>query len=164
MQGDIVKFGISSKKEWNKNSLTHKVDVAKLPNISKISGLMTAMCILEKADDKVAFVAGEAGIVYVFSLENKELMDLWPINQYILAIDCLASDNGGTIVCMGCHSGELMIRLDWEEVPHKYNTHKPILDLKFSSNAMYLAAACEDGKMYLFQQTNNNFFHLPPKE
>lgn len=67
------------------------------------------MCILERPenDDKILFVAGESSVVYGFSLETHEIVDIWTIGQEkpITAMDCVNFEDGGTVFAIGCENG-----------------------------------------------------------
>ena len=77
---------------------------------------MKSMTILEKGE-RIIYAAGESGIVYAFSLNDHDLIDLWSVGNSISAIDCLFLQDGGTVFAIGCEDGKIYFRIDWEEFP-----------------------------------------------
>lgn len=77
------------------------------------------MCLLERPenDDKILFVSGSSTIVYGFSLETHEIVDIWSIGgeQQITCMDCINFEDGGTVFAIGCEGGKIYMRIDWEE-------------------------------------------------
>jgi hypothetical protein len=61
-------------------------------------------------------VAGNDSKVYGFSLESHEIIDMWTIGseQQITALDCVSFEDGGTVFAVGCRSGKIFLRIDWE--------------------------------------------------
>lgn len=83
------------------------------------------------------FAAGQSTIVYGFSLETHEIVDIWTIGgeEPITAMDCVSLDDGATEFIVGCAGGKLLSRIDWEEQPKKFHLPKAVNDVKFSPNA-----------------------------
>ncbi|KAL4455920.1 hypothetical protein ABPG73_008674 [Tetrahymena malaccensis] len=166
--GDIIEIKLNQKQEWQSNKFIMKTHANRLNYITKLNGNLNAMCILERPenDDKILFVAGQSSVVYGFSLETHEIVDIWTIGQEkpITAMDCVNFEDGGTVFAIGCDNGQIYMRIDWEESPKSYDCKKMILDLKFSSDTFYLIAACSDNQVYLFSLSNNSYFQVNPKK
>jgi hypothetical protein len=79
-------------------------------------------------------------------------------------MDSLAFDDGGIIFAFGSSKGRILIRFDWEERPKGFECNKAIMDVKFSPDAAYLIAACENHHLYVFNYNNNSYFQFPPKQ
>jgi hypothetical protein len=47
------------------------------------------MTILEKGE-RIIYAAGEASIVYAFSLKDHDIIDLWSVGNAVTALDCLS--------------------------------------------------------------------------
>jgi hypothetical protein len=77
------------------------------------------LCLLERPenDDRIMFVGGASSIVYGFSIETHEIIDIWSIGgeEEITCMDCVNFEDGGTVFIIGCKSGKLLTRIDWEE-------------------------------------------------
>lgn len=69
------------------------------------------------------FVAGECSIVYGFSLETHEIIDIWnvyiklnrliillKVGENITSMDSINFEDGGTIWAVGCANGKIFIR------------------------------------------------------
>ncbi|EGR29518.1 PH domain protein [Ichthyophthirius multifiliis] len=166
--GDIIEIKLNQKQEWTSNKFIQKMHANRLNFITKLNGNLNAMCILERPenDDKILFVAGQSGVVYGFSLETHEIVDIWTIGQEkpITAMDCVNFEDGGTVFAVGCNNGHIYMRIDWEESPRSYDCKQMIMDLKFSSDTYYLIAACQDCQVYLFSLSNNSYFQVNPKK
>jgi microtubule-associated protein-like 5 len=58
---------------------------------------------LEKDEkDRVVYVSGEGSVVYAFSLENHEIIDIWSVGENITAMDSINFEDGGTVYAVGC--------------------------------------------------------------
>jgi hypothetical protein len=113
----------------------------------------------------VIFATGEASVVYGISTETHELIDMWSVGgDPITAMDSLAFPDGGTINAFGSKEGRILLRFDWEEMPKPFEFKKQITDIKFSSDAAYLVAACANQHLYVFTYNNNSYFQDPPTE
>lgn len=79
--GDIIEIDMNQKQEWTSNKFIQKLNAVRINYITKFSGELSAMCLIERAenDDKILFVAGSSTIVYGFSLETHEIIDVWTI-------------------------------------------------------------------------------------
>jgi len=51
--------------------------------ITKLAGDLRALCILERPenDDKIIFTAGSSSIIYGFSVETHEIIDIWTVRE-----------------------------------------------------------------------------------
>jgi len=70
------------------------------------------------------FVAGESSIVYGFSLETHEIIDIWnvifnkfifqtkfsQVGENITAMDTINFEDGGTVWAVGCANGKIFLR------------------------------------------------------
>ena len=79
-------------------------------------------------------------------------------------MDSLAFPDGGIIFAFGSAKGRIMLRFDWEEIPKSFECGKAVTDIRFSSDAAYLIAACENQKIFVFIYNNNSYFQFAPKE
>jgi microtubule-associated protein-like 5 len=126
------------------------------------------MCILDRpeSEDKIIFVAGENTVVYGFSLETNEIVDIWTIggDQEITCMDCVNFEDGGTAFAVGCENGRIFIRIDWEESPRSFDCQKKIHDIKFSSDTFYLIVACDNSNVFIFVLNNSSYFTVHPKK
>ena len=61
----------------------NKLRANRVNYISQLSGNLNALCILERPDseDKLVFTAGSQSMVYGFSLETHEIVDVWTIGD-----------------------------------------------------------------------------------
>ena len=57
---------------------------------------------------------------------------------------------GGTAFAIGCETGKLFTRIDWEVSLTEYLIGKHIIDVKFSGDNKYLVAAIESCYIYIF--------------
>ena len=48
---------------------------------------MRCMTLLEKGD-RIVYAAGDSSIVYAFSLEDHDIIDIWSVGNSVTAIDC----------------------------------------------------------------------------
>ena len=78
-------------------------------NISKLNGKMKVLCSLEHEGKSMVFVGGESGVVYAFSKDDHELIDLYDFEEPLL---CMASVviREGYILAFGCISVNIHIR------------------------------------------------------
>ena len=56
------------------------------------------------------FVAGESSIVYGFSLETHEIIDIWNVGENITSMDSINFEDGGTVWAVGCANGKIFLR------------------------------------------------------
>ena len=56
-------------------------------------------------------------MVYGFSYETHEIVDVWTIGDQITAMDCINFEDGGTVFALGTIGGKIYLRIDWEESP-----------------------------------------------
>lgn len=80
------------------------------------------------------------------------------MGESISALDCVSFEDGGTVFAIGCENGKIFLRIDWEEFPKNYECGVKIHHLKFSSDSLYLVAACDDGHVYVFVLNKGNYF------
>lgn len=85
-EGDVVEISLSQKKELSRNTYSYQVEAQKIKNISKLSGNMKAITLLEKPDSTLVFVAGDSAIISAFSSDNHDLFDLWSVIFQVLFI------------------------------------------------------------------------------
>lgn len=103
-------------------------------------------------------------MVYGFSYETHEIVDVWTIGDEITAIDSINFEDGGTVFALGTNKGKIYLRIDWEESPRQYDCKQQINDLKFSSDTSCLVAAANDAFVYVFFLNNNSYFQMAPKK
>lgn len=148
LEGDVVEILITKNEQWSMQKLNAK----RMNAICKLSGQMRALSILKgKGDgDEILFAAGDQAVVYAFSLDSHEMVDYWSVSDPISAFDCLQLADGATVCAVGCRTGRVMLRVDWEEHSSKFEAEKEILDIKFSSNAAYLISLSLNGLAYVW--------------
>ncbi|KRX11109.1 WD40-repeat-containing domain [Pseudocohnilembus persalinus] len=168
--GDIIEIDMNQKQEWTQNKFIQKLNANRVNYITKFGGELNAMCIMERAenDDKILFAAGSAAVIYGFSLETHEIVDVWSIggDQPITCMDCVNFEDGGTVFVFGTAGtpAKLIMRIDWEEQPRTLEIAQTVHDVKFSSDTYYLIACCNDYCIYLYQHNQNHYFNVLPKK
>lgn len=71
---------MKQKQETSTSTLVPKLKAQRLNFITKLSGSMMALALLEKEiEDRILFVAGDSSVVYGFSLDNHEIIDIWSV-------------------------------------------------------------------------------------
>lgn len=162
--GDIIMLYLKQKKECSKNTFIPKLDAKRIKNVFKLKDSLTSLTLIERNDEKVVFVTGEASVVYGISTETHELIDMWSVGDSITAMDSLAFPDGGTINAFGSAKGKILLRLDWEEIPKPYDCKMPITDIKLTSDANYLVATSENKEIFVFTFKNNSYFNDSPNQ
>ena len=134
---------------------------------------------MERPEDTIIYASGDAAIVYAFSVENHDIVDVWGHSENITAMDCVSFEDGGTAFAFGSVSGKIhlryicilqvhsllhLTRFDWEEYPRVFECGKQILDLKFSHDAGYLVSVSENSVLHIFTLINNSYFQNVPKK
>ena len=78
-------------------------------------------------------------MIYAFSLQSHEIIDIWTVGENITSMDCLSQQEGSTLLAFGSEKGNIFLRQDWEELPKlfqaKHNMDPiKIHDIQFSGN------------------------------
>jgi WD40 repeat protein len=104
-------------------------------------------------------IAGDSGIVSSYDVSTHELIDVWNINANIRSLATLSLENGGFVVAVGTDRGKIFVRQDWEDSDHRCYPcgNEPIIDIKFSKNALYLAGASIDKNVYILKYRDGEF-------
>lgn len=82
----------------------------RINNICKLNGNMKALTVMERPEDTIIYAAGDAAIVYAFSVENHDIVDVWGHSENITAMDCVLFEDGGTVFAFGSVSGKIHLR------------------------------------------------------
>ena len=113
------------------------------------------MCLQEREDDNILYIGGSKTVIYAFSLQSHEIIDIQTVGEDITCMDCFSQSDGSTLLCLGSEQGNIFIRKDWEELPKLYSLEPKIqgetkiMDLKFSNNGkLIVAISIEAGGMY----------------
>jgi len=110
--------------------------------------------IIQKEDDSILYIGGSKTVIYAFSLQSHEIIDIWTVGENITSMDCLSQQEGSTLLAFGSEKGNIFLRQDWEELPKNFEPKdsgkdSKIMDLKFSSDGEFLiAAAVENQDQY----------------
>lgn len=161
-EGEIVKLRLVEKSKSNieKNQTIELKKARKFENIIQLKGDFRCLSLLERDEEKMAFVAGDASQIYGFSHSGHEQIDQWTIGEQVTAMDCKNSIEGGIIFAFGTSKGSIIIRQDWEEqlVRFQSSEKKQILCVKFDLDGKYLVGCSADSHVYIFIKTNESYF------
>ena len=59
-------------------------------------------------------VAGDNNRVYTFSLETKELVDIFQIGEVVTCLDATMVKSGRRVTAIGCNRGIVYLRKDFD--------------------------------------------------
>ncbi|EGR31153.1 hypothetical protein IMG5_116830 [Ichthyophthirius multifiliis] len=160
-EGDVVQVDFLQENEGQ-----IKIQMNRINYISRIRGNLNDICILQKpeSDEKILYVAGNERIVYSFSLESHEIMDMWSYPYQISTIDCINSEKHGNIFAIGFEEGQVCIRYQQKQIeeiwikPQKNQRQREkvrINDVKFSSDGNYLVVGGQDSYIYILSFSNS---------
>ena len=164
--GDIIRVKLDETKEEKENQKKLNLKEKKIKSIPIFKGNLTAMCLLEKEEQKMIFVASDLGYVYGFSDENHDVIDIWKCNnsgyeneevECISAIDGIVFEDSHPIFVIGTASGKIYLRKEWAESPECVDIGEGILDLKISQLSEYLIVCTQASKIYLYRQKRGEF-------
>ncbi|KAL4497254.1 hypothetical protein ABPG72_011189 [Tetrahymena utriculariae] len=159
----------NSEEEQIKHIEVYKKTFQRNNYISKLKGNLNALALLQKADndEKILYAGGDAGIVYAFSLESHEIIDMWQYDGEISSLDYLYSEKHGNIFAVGFRDGRINIKYQNKMkqelyTPEKYQNfdyRNQINDIRFSGDGNTLIAACKNNSLsiFSFSVTTQNF-------
>lgn len=98
------------------------------------------------------------------SLLSHSIVDLWTLADSINVMDCRCSENGIVYFVLGCQSGKLYIRVDWEETPRCYDCSSAIINIRLAYDCSFLLVCTADSHIYVFSNFNNSFVSQTPRK
>lgn len=118
-------------------------------------------------------MGGNKKLIYTFSINHHEILDIWTVREHVSAMDCIR-EYTDKILAIGTCNGNVFIRKNWEEIElcekfprnDEIIPHSKIINLKFSfCGTQLLVAAVENTNKYViycFKKVNNKYFSTKP--
>ena len=104
-------------------------DFCQISGFFSIRGQVTTACLSEivrkslfetnfsiKEGEEVLFVAGKQTVIYAFSLQSHEIIDIWTVGENVTSIDCFG-EKGVILMAIGSENGRIFIRKNSEDHP-----------------------------------------------
>jgi len=91
--GDVINVRISQKtrnfRPKTGDIITYESKEDKINNIFHWKGNLTAMCLLEREEGNILYVGGDKKLVFAFSINHREIIDIYTVSEKISTLECL---------------------------------------------------------------------------
>ena len=147
-EGDIVELLIKD---------VENIQNERINSIIKIEGTINSFSIINEVDNNL-IIGGDNQIILLINLNSNEPSDYIKIGKTITSIDSVCMKESGFVTAIGCSTGEVFIRLNWENEIEKYDIFgdKTITEVKFGIDDKMLVVCTQDKDLFICELTAEN--------
>ena len=147
-EGDVLELDMKD---------AENIDSRRINNIVKIDGVVNTFSVINEVDSTLIY-GGDNQIATLINLNTNEPSDVINVGKKITSIDTVCMKENGFVTAIGCSSGEVFIRLNWENELKKYDIFgdKTITEVKFGMDNSLLVVCTQDKDLFILALNENN--------
>ena len=140
-EGDVIELNMKD---------AENIQNSRINSITKIDGAINSISILNEVENTLIF-GGDNQIATIININTNEPCDYINVGKKITAIDTVCMKEHGFVTAIGCSSGEVFIRLNWENELVKYDIFgdKTITEVKFGMDNSLLVVCTQDKDLFI---------------
>ena len=140
-EGDIIEISLKD---------SENISSERINTIIKLEGLINSFSILNEIDNNI-ILGGDNQCLSFINLISNEPSDYINIGKTISSIDSICMKESGFITAIGCTTGEVYTRVNWENEIVKYDIFgdKMITEVKFGMDDKMLVVCTQEKDIFI---------------